>query len=83
METPNTAAGKLTEQIMAELLRWYVDCSDDDLRDIGLLRSDLLHLARVYETQAGGEGTMGWEDRQQAVKSVIAAYKEGKIAAKI
>lgn len=65
-------------KIMAELLRWHIDCHDEELKEMGIERSDLLSLARLYEQKVGGPGSIGWEDRQQAVKMVIAAYKEGK-----
>lgn len=64
-------------ELMAEFLRMYVDCHENDFEDMKIKREDLLTLARRYERALYPEQRNAM---RFAAKAIIDAYIEGRAA---
>lgn len=65
--------------LMAEFLRMYVDCHDNEFEAMKITREDLLTLARAYEGRISPETK---EEMRFAASAIIDAYIEGRAATK-
>jgi hypothetical protein len=66
-------------ELMAEFLRMYVDCHDNEFGPMKITREDLLMLARRYERELYPEQR---EKMAFAAKAIIDAYIEGRATVK-
>lgn len=64
------------ETVTLALLRWHLDASESELRDLEVTKDDVMHLVRAFESEMTSERH---EELTSLGRGLLLAYRHGQI----